>query len=69
MTTKTKLRFTLAIAAAAVVASIATPDAAHAWFSDHYSNSAPEVDPSTLGSAIALAMGGLAVLGDKLRRR
>ena len=69
MATKTKIRFTLAIAAVAVAASVITPDAAHAWFSYPPTNGAPEVDPSTLSGAIALAMGGLAVLGDKLRRR
>lgn len=29
---------------------------------------APEIDPSALGSAIALVMGGIAVLSDRFRR-
>lgn len=29
----------------------------------------PEIDPSTLASAIALAAGGAALLGDRVRRR
>ncbi len=29
---------------------------------------APEIDPSSLGSAIALAMGGVAMLTDRFRR-
>ena len=64
MATKTQFRFTVALAVALAALSIAMPDAADAFY-----RGAPEVDPSTLSSAIALAMGGLAVLGDKLRRR
>ena len=30
--------------------------------------SAPEIDPSALGSAIALVIGGAAMLGDRFRR-
>jgi len=30
---------------------------------------APEIDPGTLGSALALAGGGAAILADRLRRR
>ena len=67
MATKTQFRFTVALAVALAALSIAMPDAADAFF--HRTYGAPEVDPSTLSSAIALAMGGLAVLGDKLRRR
>jgi hypothetical protein len=66
--TKTQIRFTLGLAVALAAVSIAMPNAADAFFHRPYNN-APEVDPSTLSSAIALAMGGLAVLGDKLRRR
>ena len=29
---------------------------------------APEIDPSALGNAIALVMGGIAVLSDRFRR-
>ncbi|MEO6028177.1 MAG: hypothetical protein ABIR79_15035 [Candidatus Binatia bacterium] len=68
MSKRTRLLSTIAIAAAFILASAAMPDTAHAWF-HRPSRGAPEVDPSTLSSAIALAMGGLAVLGDKLRRR
>lgn len=32
-------------------------------------SAAPEVDPGTLATAIALAAGGAAVLGDRVRRR
>jgi len=39
------------------------------WWNQNPPRGAPEVDPSTVSSALALAMGGLAVLGDKLRRR
>lgn len=70
MATKTQFLTTLALAAAMVAASTVMPEAAHAHFPwDYTPRGAPEVDPSTLGSAIALALGGLAVLGDKLRRR
>ena len=68
MSKRTQLLSTIAIAAAFILASAAMPDTANAWFRKP-SRGAPEVDPSTLGNAIALAMGGLAVLGDKLRRR
>lgn len=70
MSSKTQFIGTLALAAAFVAASIAMPETADAWgFRRTRYRGAPEVDPSTLSSAIALAMGGLAVLGDKLRRR
>jgi Ni/Fe-hydrogenase subunit HybB-like protein len=68
MATKTQFRFTIALAVGFAALSIVMPDAADAFFRRRY-RGAPEVDPSTLSSAIALAMGGLAVLGDKLRRR
>jgi hypothetical protein len=68
MATKTQIRFSLGLAVALAAVSIAMPGSADAFFHRQY-NGAPEVDPSTLSSAIALAMGGLAVLGDKLRRR
>jgi hypothetical protein len=71
MTPQKQFRFTIAIAAAFAALSTVMPDSAHAFFNfDYWPNrGAPEVDPSTLSSAIALAMGGLAVLSDKLRRR
>lgn len=72
MTTKKQI-ITIAIAAALMAASTLMPEAADA---NGYrrprhtrTNSAPEVDPSTVSSALALAVGGLAVLSDKLRRR
>jgi len=68
MSRRTQLLSPIAIAVAFILASAAMPDTADAWFK-RPSGGAPEVDPSTLSSAIALAMGGLAVLGDKLRRR
>jgi hypothetical protein len=68
MSKRTQLLSTIAIAGAFILASAASPETANAWFRQP-SGGAPEVDPSTLSSAIALAMGGLAVLGDKLRRR
>jgi hypothetical protein len=49
---------------AVAAASVVTPNLALAYY-----RGAPEVDPSTLSSAIALAMGGVAILCDKLRRR
>jgi len=65
-----KQLLSISAAAAAILAvSIVAPSSANAfWFWDQ-GRGAPEVDPSTLGSALALAMGGLAVLGDRLRRR
>ena len=73
MTTKKQLLSTIAIGAALVAASTLIPDKANAWWWNYPPRSpgggAPEVDPSTLGSALALAVGGWAVLSDKLRRR
>ena len=57
------------IAAALVAYTFATPDSAHARFYYNPPRGAPEVDPSTISSVVALALGGFAVLGDKLRRR
>ena len=68
MSTRTQLLSTIAIAAAFLLASAVMPQTADAWFW-HPPRQTPEIDPGTLSSAIALAMGGLAVLGDKLRRR
>lgn len=66
MTTKTQLRLTAVFAVAIAAATVALPDLANAgWYRQP---GAPEVDPSTLSSAIALAMGGAAILRDKLRR-
>jgi hypothetical protein len=62
-----------AIAVAVGAWSFAAPGDAHGLlFRRHYGSvgsTAPEVDPGALGSVVALAMGGLAVLSDKLRRR
>lgn len=69
MATKTQLSFTIALAVGFAALSIVMPETADAFFHRRPYRGAPEVDPSTLSSAIALAMGGLAVLGDKLRRR
>lgn len=68
MTTKKQLIGTIALGAAFVAASTLIPDTAHAWWWDR-TPGAPEIDPSSLGSAIALALGGWAVLSDKLRGR
>jgi len=67
MATKTQIRFTAALAVALAAAAVAMPDVAHAYWRPN--RGAPEVDPSTLSSAIALAMGGVAILRDKIRRR
>lgn len=66
MATKTQLRLTLTFAVAIAVATAALPNLALAGF--YRPPGAPEVDPSTLSSAIALALGGAAILRDKLRR-
>jgi hypothetical protein len=68
MSKRTQLISTIAIVAAFMLASSVMPETASAFY-QRPRGGAPEVDPSTLSSAIALAMGGLAVLGDKLRRR
>lgn len=69
-----KLLPLLGFAALALTLSILTPHAAHAGLLDLFPNepsgggSAPEIDPSALGSAIALVMGGAAMLTDRFRR-
>ena len=63
MATKTQIRFTLALAVGLAALSIAMPHAAHAFY-----RGAPEVDPSTLSSAIALVIGGAAMLTDRFRK-
>ena len=68
MSKRMQLISTIALAAAFMVAASVMPETADA-FVRRPRGGAPEVDPSTLSSAIALAMGGLAVLSDKLRRR
>ena len=65
MATKTTLRLTLTFAIAA--AAVMLPEMALASWNWNPPTT-PEVDPSTLSSAIALAMGGVAILRDKLRR-
>lgn len=67
MATKTQLRLTLTLAAIVAAATVVMPELALAGY--YRPRGAPEVDPSTLSSAIALAMGGVAILRDKLRRR
>jgi hypothetical protein len=67
MATKTQFLTAITFAMALVAISTVMPDSAQAWI--RTPRGVPEVDPSTLGSAIALAMGGVAVLADKLRRR
>lgn len=53
--------------------SVLAPTSAHA-FLDLFDQGgggggAPEIDPSALGSAFALVMGGVAMLSDRFRRR
>jgi hypothetical protein len=61
----------LGLAAFALV-SIVTPISANAIDLGNLlpkeGGGAPEIDPSSIGSAIALVMGGLAMLGDRIRR-
>jgi hypothetical protein len=53
-----------------MLATAVMPESADAWWWTKPSpRDAPEIDPNTISSAIALAMGGLAILSDKLRRR
>lgn len=68
----------LGFSALALTLSLVTPEPSHALLcgllpcgnpSGGGGGSAPEIDPSALGSAIALVIGGAAMLGDKLRRR
>jgi hypothetical protein len=62
------------LALAAVTFTIVAPHPAHALLDlgnllpDGGGGDAPEIDPSALGSAIALVMGGAAMLTDRVRR-
>lgn len=58
---------------ATVTLSVLFPDLAHAGWLDLFPNppgngGAPEIDPSAFGSALALVMGGVAMLADRFRR-
>ena len=58
---------------AAFALTLLEPNTAHALFGlleplDGGGGGAPEIDPSALGSAIALVMGGAAMLTDRFRR-
>ena len=59
---------------AAVALTMVEPTSAHALFGIDLplptggGGEAPEIDPSALGSAIALVMGGAAMLTDRFRR-
>jgi hypothetical protein len=60
------------VAAALFVSAIATSSPAHAGrghFRQDTRNCVPEIDAGTASSAIALAVGGLALLRDRSRRR
>jgi hypothetical protein len=67
----------LGFSAFALTLSLATPTPSHALLcilsgtcgGEQSGGEAPEIDPSALGSAIALVIGGAAMLGDKFRRR
>lgn len=71
MTTNKRFICTIAIGAALLAFSFAMPETASAFFWErpYGGQGAPEVDPSTISSALALAVGSLAVLTDKLRRK
>lgn len=70
MSTRTQFYLSIGITTAFMVATMMAPEMAEAWWKKPRNPpSAPEIDPGTISNAIALAMGGLAVLGDKLRRR
>lgn len=62
------------LALAAFTFTMVAPHSAHALLPlvgdllDGNNNGAPEIDPSALGSAIALVMGGAAMLTDRFRR-
>jgi hypothetical protein len=64
----------LGFSALALTLSLVNPDPSHALLcgllpcGDHNPPSAPEIDPSALGSAIALVIGGAAMIGDRFRR-
>ena len=82
---RTRMTLASRAAALAVVLSAVAPASAHAdmwcWLfgscggSSHASQqtspnrSTPEIDPGALASAIALAVGGAALLSDRVRRR
>ena len=55
---------------AALALTVIAPGSAHAFLNvlDLPGGGAPEIDPSALGSAIALAMGGAVMLRDRFRR-
>jgi len=65
----------LGFSAFALALSLVNPDPSHALLcgllpcGSQNPPSAPEIDPSALGSAIALVIGGAAMLGDKFRSR
>lgn len=69
MSNRSQFMFSIGITAAFVAATLMMPEMAEAWWRPRQPPSAPEIDPGTVSNAIALAMGGLAVLSDKLRRR
>ncbi len=82
---RTNVAFALRAAALMVVLSGVAPTPAHAdvwcWLfggcgsggnasqQTSPNRSTPEIDPGALGSAIALALGGAALLTDRVRRR
>ena len=66
----------LGFSAFALTLSLATPTPSHALLcllsgscGAQSGGEAPEIDPSALGSAIALVIGGAAMLSDKFRNR
>ena len=65
----------LGFSALALTLSLVNPDPSHALLcgllpcGGGEPPSAPEIDPSALGSAIALVIGGAAMLSDKFRSR
>lgn len=69
MSTRTQFYLTLTMTAAFMLATVTMPEMADASWWKKKPRDVPEIDPSTISNAIALAMGGLAVFSDKLRRR
>jgi hypothetical protein len=71
MSNRSQFMFSIGITAAFMAATLMMPETAEAWWwkKPRQPPTAPEIDPGTVSNAIALAMGGLAVLSDKLRRR
>lgn len=58
-------------ALAALALAVVTPTSAHAFLDllpKEPGGGAPEIDPSAIGSAIALVIGGAALLRDRVRR-